>query len=103
MKAGWWDAPLVLQDLAVSNLHIDSLAFIVQSTSSSVQNPASRVQRPESSNSDMPLVGTCFQKQSNVWNKTFENKSVAKDHQVHNKLTEYKVFVLKYEDRDIIR
>ena len=51
----------------------------------------------------MPLVGTCFQKQSNVWNKTFENKSGAKDHQVHNKLTEYKVFVLKYEDRDIIR
>ena len=51
----------------------------------------------------MPLVGTRFQKQSNVWNKTFENKSVAKDHQVHNILTEYKVFVLKYEDRDIIR
>ena len=26
------------------------------------------------------LVGMCFQKQSNIWNKTFENKSIAKDY-----------------------
>ena len=30
------------------------------------------------------LIGTS-QKSSNVWNKTFENKSIAKDHQIpHN-------------------
>ena len=26
------------------------------------------------------LVGTCFQEQSNISNKTFESKSIAKDH-----------------------
>ena len=31
------------------------------------------------------LVGTCFQKQLNVWNKTFEIKLIAKDHRAQNK------------------
>ena len=42
------------------------------------------------------LVGACFQKQSNVWNKTFENKLIAKDHRKPNKWTGYKIFKLKY-------
>ena len=41
--------PLALQDLAASNLHVHSLTFSVQSSSSRVHSPASRVQRPESS------------------------------------------------------
>ena len=31
----------------------------------------------------------------NVWNKTFENKLFAKDHEITNKLTGYKIFKLK--------
>ena len=38
------------------------------------------------------LVDTCFQKQSNVWNKTLENKFMAQDHRVQNKWSEYKIF-----------
>ena len=38
------------------------------------------------------LVGTCFQKQSNFWNKSFESKC-----------TEYKIFKLKYENGNKIR
>ena len=45
MKAGWWDAPLVLQDLAVSKLHVHSLTLIGQSLESRVQHPEIRVQR----------------------------------------------------------
>ena len=41
-------------------------------------------------------VGLCFQKQSNVWNKTFKNKSTAKYHRGQNKLKEHKIFKLKY-------
>ena len=47
------------------------------------------------------LVGTC-QKQSNVWNKTFENKSIAKDHQIPNKWTDYKIFELKYGNTKLL-
>ena len=35
-------------------------------------------------------VGTCFQKYSNVWGNTFENKSIAKDHQIPKKIFELK-------------
>ena len=38
-----------------------------------------------------------------VWNKIFQNKSIAKDHWVRNKLTEYKIFVLKNPNRVITR
>ena len=31
-----------------------------------------------------------------VWNNTFENKLVAKDHRAQNKWAEYKIFELKY-------
>ena len=37
-----------------------------------------------------------FSKQSTVWNKTFENKSIGKDHLILNKWTEYKIFELRY-------
>ena len=37
-----------------------------------------------------------FSKVSNVWNKTFENKSIAKDHRIPNKWTDYKIFELKH-------
>ena len=33
-------------------------------------------------------VGTRLRKQSNVWNKTFENKLIVKDHRVQKTLTE---------------
>ena len=46
--SGWWDAPFVLRDLAISNLHVHSLSFRVQSPLSRVQSPASRVQNPAS-------------------------------------------------------
>ena len=49
------------------------------------------------------FVATCFQKWSNVWNKTFENKLIAKDHRVQNKWTDYKILELKYANRNIIR
>ena len=37
----------------------------------------------------------------NVWNKTFETKSIIKDHQIQNKWTEYKIFELKYGNRKL--
>ena len=40
--------------------------------------------------------------QSNVWNKTFENKSIAKDHQIPNKWTDYKIFELKYGNTKLL-
>ena len=46
------------------------------------------------------VVGTCFQKQLIVWNKTFESKSITKDHRVQNKWTEYKIFEMKYANRN---
>ena len=39
----------MLWDLSVSNLHVHSLAFSVQSSSSRVQSPESKVQHPVSS------------------------------------------------------
>ena len=67
MKAGWWNVPLALQDLTVSNLH-DIVnrrwIFIPEMTkdlpqwyTTRVQNPESSVQflRPESRNSGMPF------------------------------------------------
>ena len=49
------------------------------------------------------LVGTGFQKKSNVWNKTFEKKSIGKDHRVQSKCTGYKIFELKYANTNITR
>ena len=37
----------------------------------------------------------------NVWNITFENKSITEDHRIQNKWTEYKIFDLKYENRKL--
>ena len=37
-----------------------------------------------------------FSKKSNVWNKTFENKLIAKDHRIPSKWSEYKIFKLKW-------
>ena len=48
------------------------------------------------------LVGTCFQGWLNVWNKTFENKSIAKNHRIPNKRTEQKIFELKYENTKLL-
>ena len=42
------------------------------------------------------------QKKSNVWNKTFENKSISKDHQISNKRTDYKIFKLKYGNTKLL-
>ena len=60
--SGWWDAPFALRDLAISNLHVHSPASRAQSPASSVQDqvsrihcPESSIQRPESSNSGMPV------------------------------------------------
>ena len=51
------------------------------------------------------LLGTYFQKKSNFWNKTFENKSITKDH----RLIEYKtneqntkIFELKYGNKKLL-
>ena len=49
------------------------------------------------------LVGTCIQKQSNVWDKTFENPSIAKKHRVQIELTEYKKLELIYAKRNMSR
>ena len=50
------------------------------------------------------LVGTyLFSKVIKCLEQTFENKSIAKDHGVQSKLTEYKIFVLKHANRDITR
>ena len=38
---------------------------------------------------------------SNIWNKTFENKAIAKDHRMQSKLTECKISELKYADRNL--
>ena len=46
-------------------------------------------------NIEINNLGTCVQKLSNVWNKIFENKLIAKDHRIPNILTEYKIFKLK--------
>ena len=35
--------------------------------------------------------------------KTFKNKSIARDHPLENKLTEYKIFVLKHANGNITR
>ena len=60
MKACWWDAPLGLPDIVVSNpqdscLRYNSISYnknflepSVQSAASSVESPSSRVQHPES-------------------------------------------------------
>ena len=37
----------------------------------------------------------------NVWNITFENKSITEDHRIQNKWTEYKIFDLKYGNRKL--
>ena len=47
------------------------------------------------------LVGTC-QKLLNVWNKTFENKLIAKDHKIPNKWRDYKIFELKYGNTKLL-
>ena len=90
MKAGWWDAPLVLRDLAVNNpqewsywyssivskaldsfkfhnfnvhtlvFSIQSLAFRAQRQASRFQSPVSSVQSPESS-VQSPASNTCVQ------------------------------------------
>ena len=46
---------------------------------------------------------TRFQKESNVWSKTFKNKSktIAKNHWVQNKFAGYKILVLKHANRNI--
>ena len=42
------------------------------------------------------------QNKSNVWNKTFENKSIAKDYQIPNKWTNYKISELKYGNTKLL-
>ena len=50
------------------------------------------------------LICTCFRKESNVSNKTFENKSIAKEkHRVQNKLAGCKIFLFKYANRNVTR
>ena len=39
-----------------------------------------------------------FSKVINVWNKTFENKLIARDHRIPNKCTENKIFKLKWRN-----
>ena len=41
-------------------------------------------------------------KVSNVWNKTLENKSIAKDNQIPNKWTNYKIFELKHGNTKLL-
>ena len=36
------------------------------------------------------------------WNKTFENKLIAKDHQISNKWTDHKIFELKYGNKKLL-
>ena len=50
-----------------------------------------------------PVRYTCFQKESNVWNKIFKKELIAKDHRIQNKWIKYKIFELKYANRNIIR
>ena len=43
-----------------------------------------------------------MQNMSNGWGKTFGNKSIAKDHQIPNKWTDYKIFELKYGNTKLL-
>ena len=45
---------------------------------------------------NVKYVNTVKPRTSNVWNKTLEDKSIAKDHRMRKKWTEYKIFELKY-------
>ena len=47
------------------------------------------------------LVGTC-QKQSNVWNKIFENRLIAKYHQIPNTWTDCKIFEFRYGNTKLL-
>ena len=89
---------LPLRDLAVSNLHVHSLAFTVQSSSprvhgpeSSIQSPTFRVQRPESR--VHPEILAC---QSNVYFpnvKLIKNKIMEK---IKVEMTNYNQIYVKF-------
>ena len=51
---------------------------------------------PESVTLKVSQYLNMMQNMSNGWGKTFGNKSIAKDHQIPNKWTDYKIFELKY-------
>ena len=43
-----------------------------------------------------------YESKINVWNKTLANKSIAKDHQIPNKWTDYKIFELNYGNTKLL-